>query len=166
MSRGQTMRTPERVQLAQELRADGLRWREVADALGCSLSAAQEWAQDSDGYKREARKAKYRGLCVDCGLATSPSHDSSAPCARCLSCAREHVSLSATWTDETVVLAIRRWHAECGKPPSAQQWRTRGAGYWPPTTTAQRVFGTWSAAIRAAGFEPNPTGRPRKAPRP
>lgn len=42
-----------------------------------------------------------------------------------------------------------------GKQPSADDWAAAGTAH-PTRVTVVRVFGTWSDAIRAAGFTPRP----------
>lgn len=64
--------------------------------------------------------------------------------------------------------ALRAWARECGQPPRAEDWsaasqaklatrafRNRGidkAASWPSPTTVRRYFGSWSAALDAAGL--------------
>lgn len=168
MARGQTQRTPELVAEAQRLRAGGLKWREIGERLGVSLKAAHEWATDPDGSLRDARKARYRGKCVDCGGPTDGS-DPRAPSLRCRECSRRHQHADRLWTPEAIVCAIQQWADEHGGiPPAAQEWN---AGYmskraqatklaefhrggYPSVTTVVNEFGSWNAGIRAAGFEP------------
>jgi transposase len=76
----------EREQVARELRAEGLRVREIAERMGCALSTAGAYLSDPGGKKLAARKASYRGACVDCGAPTDGSNGcEQAPerCARC-----------------------------------------------------------------------------------
>lgn len=61
------------------------------------------------------------------------------------------------WTEEAIANAIRRWHAEHGRPPLLEDWR-RGGRDHPSATTVQRRFGSWNAAIEAAGFASRPPG--------
>lgn len=110
--------------------------------------------------KARARKERYRGSCNVCGQSTTGCNGYKAPDL----CATHAAAARRIWTRESVVAAIRRYDAEYGRAPSATAWRTRGASYWPATATVQSVFGgSWSAALDAAGVEPNPVGRPRKA---
>ncbi len=80
------------------------------------------------------------------------------------------------WTPEAIVAALRRFHEEFGRTPSAREWNTTVArrrhpdlaarqrsGEWPDTSIVQRVFGSWNAGIEAAGFTPRPTGHNRRA---
>jgi hypothetical protein len=67
------------------------------------------------------------------------------------------------WTRARIVAAIRRWAKRTGHPPSASMWSqaarpSAGPGDFsrsrPTSMTVTTVFGTWSAAVRAAGYEP------------
>jgi hypothetical protein len=98
---------------------------------------------------------------------------------RCLQCNGAWVGeLNRVWTPEKVVAAIREWADEYGAPPAIPDWSPRhardlgdegravrferAAGRWPSFNTAIRVFGSWNAGIRAAGYEPRPVGRPKR----
>ena len=70
------------------------------------------------------------------------------------------VRASAVWTEETIVEAIHRWYARYGRLPNATLWRARGIDPpHPPSSTVQNKFGSWNAAIEAAGFTPRSPGR-------
>lgn len=86
---------------------------------------------------------------------------------------RVHMArLNKTWTRETLIGELRRWAAEYGAPPAAADWnralaRRQGredvaqrhaAGDWPSYSTIVNYFGSWSAAITAAGYQPRPVG--------
>jgi hypothetical protein len=77
------------------------------------------------------------------------------------------------WTRETIIAAILAWAAEYGEPPATHDWnaystrhdlhdeaRARrfedAGGRWPTHTTVFGEFGSWQAAIAAAGYEPRP----------
>jgi HNH endonuclease len=76
-------------------------------------------------------------------------------------------------SDGDVLDAIRRWTERYGEPPaitdwspsrarrSGQEWRAERyhAGDWPSVSTVVRRFGTFTAAVRAAGLPPRPRGR-------
>jgi len=55
------------------------------------------------------------------------------------------------WTAERVVLELRAWALELGRAPTATEAHREGA--YVPLSVAQREFGTWSAALTAAGFD-------------
>jgi hypothetical protein len=117
--------------------------------------AARKWCSE------RCRKAQYAGRCVDCGAATNGSNGRgpSAP-KRCSACSLRHQQESAKWTRGSIVAAIRAWVSRHGTPPGARTWLHAGpAGEWPPLSTVQRVFGSWTVAIAAAGYTPNATGR-------
>lgn len=86
----------------------------------------------------------------------------------------ERGSWRLLWDREAIVERVQAWVETYGQPPTAQEWnpamaRARGRhdiaerweqdGCWPTTTTTQYVFGSWSAAIAAAGFTPRAPGQ-------
>lgn len=116
------------------------------------------------------RKSQYDLACVDCGGrvdGTTPSKLRSEPV--CGKCAPAHYRV---WTREAVVFAMHEWADEYGVPPAASDWNrshlqrsglmdryTRTAsGCWPCVATVLNTWGTWNAAIEAAGFEARPHG--------
>jgi len=143
----------------KRLREDeGLKWREIGERLGISLKSAHEYYMDPTGEKMRARKARKDGNCADCGARTVS--DGKTP-ERCGPCAH---AASKVWTRDAIVAAIQRWaDAHGGVPPVARDWNTtvarqrgkpdRGDGF-PATNTVRNTFGTWNAAITAAGFVP------------
>jgi hypothetical protein len=64
------------------------------------------------------------------------------------------------WDRETIVYAIDLWHRAHLKTPTVAEWETAGREH-PCRHTVQRVFGSWSAAMRAAGFKPRRRGEPK-----
>ncbi len=160
--------TAERIELAQrvaEMRASGMLFREIAGELGKSPSYLRNLASDPRGDKARARKDRGGNTCADCG--TPVSYES----VRCMACANRPY-----WTQDRIIAAIREWAAMDGSPPTATDWnsalaRTRRdtgehplwsdyPGKWPTTWTAAAAFGSWNAAIAAAGFVPRmPGGR-------
>lgn len=81
----------------------------------------------------------------------------------------KHCATCATiWTPEAVIAAIRDWADEHGGVPpttpcwapghhNAKDWMRAEyeTGRWPHSRLVCRVFGTWNAALIAAGFEPH-----------
>jgi hypothetical protein len=86
------------------------------------------------------------------------------------------------WTHERIIEAIQLWAKEYGQPPAKNDWhppRLKAAAQsalgkahfwterlrisnddaWPREQTVRNRFGSWAAAIAAAGFEPRPPGR-------
>lgn len=81
------------------------------------------------------------------------------------------------WTQERIIEAIRDWHDHHGEAPRrtdwdayrcekladaasqrADEWRKRATlfriGEWPTPRTVTEAFGSWNAAIEAAGYTP------------
>jgi hypothetical protein len=55
------------------------------------------------------------------------------------------------WTRDQIVAAIQAWAERTGQPPTANEWRQQRPSR-PTTRRVIRVFGSWNAAIVAAGF--------------
>ena len=54
---------------------------------------------------------------------------------------------------------LQAWAHEHGRPPTLEEWRRAGARH-PSAATVRRLFGSWNAALVAAGFEMRPPGVP------
>lgn len=65
------------------------------------------------------------------------------------------------WDRETIAYAIELWHRRHLRTPTVAEWEQAGPDH-PCRATVQRVFGSWSAAMRAAGFRPRGRGMPRE----
>jgi hypothetical protein len=65
-----------------------------------------------------------------------------------------------TWDRQTILYAIDLWHKRHLKTPTVAEWEAAGSDH-PCRQTVQRTFGSWNAAMRAAGFRARPRGRPR-----
>lgn len=170
-----TRRVPRPERLAQilALRAEGLTHREIADRLSITLSAVRNVLYDPDGSKQRARRATYVGTCSDCGTPTR-SNGTSRPSPRCPECAtRANAEAALKWTPEIIIARIQEWARLYGEPPALADWnpttcadvyhdwaRARrfheASGHWPWFVTVIERFGSWNAAIEAAGLEPRP----------
>lgn len=64
------------------------------------------------------------------------------------------------WRADTIVYAIELWHRRYTRAPSALEWERAGENH-PSRQTVMRVFGSWNAAIEAAGFAPKRQGQNR-----
>jgi hypothetical protein len=64
------------------------------------------------------------------------------------------------WSRELIVYAIDLWHRKYLVTPTQDDWERAGADH-PCRITVLREFGTWNAAIRAAGFRPRKRGENR-----
>lgn len=155
---------------ARRMRGEGMTFQAITDALGVGKSTVANWIYDPDGSKKRARIDSYAGSCRDCGKPTDGSNGPHHAPERCLGCATELLkSASAKWMIES----IQRWADEHGGvPPRSTDWNVaqrleRGelraaeeyrAGDWPATSGLPAKFGSWNAAIEAAGFEPREVG--------
>ena len=66
------------------------------------------------------------------------------------------------WTPDTIVYAIHLWHRQNSRLPLTREWEQAGENH-PSRQTVMRVFGSWNAAMSAAGFAPRPRGRQPRA---
>jgi hypothetical protein len=58
------------------------------------------------------------------------------------------------WTRELVIAVLRRDAKRRGRSPTREDWGTAGRAR-PQAGTAEKLFGSWNAALRAAGLEVN-----------
>ena len=140
-----TIAFAERVATARRLRAEGLRWAEIADLLGVSVNTARRYPNAHD--------------CADCCTPIL------APHARlCLSCvARNRTQWGRVFTRAEIVAAIQRWAGLEGRAPATVDWRPADRGghprweqdcpRFPPPSHVFQQFGSWNAALQAAGFD-------------
>jgi hypothetical protein len=150
----------ENVAEATRLREEhGLTYREIAERMGAKLKTVYGWVTDPDLSRHYERRYRYGGKCEECGAPTDGSRGPAAPARLCKRCAQE-----PWWTRDRIITAIRRWHKLTGEAPSQTDWEPSHPGHrpsraleqdhWPCVHTVQRVFGTWVAAVEAAGLEP------------
>jgi hypothetical protein len=129
----------------------------------------REWCSD-----RCRKRTLYSQPCLDCGKPTNGS-DGRRDEPRCLRCAAVKAGAEKTiWTRDAILAAIHAWADVYGEPPAAPDWRPNNArnqlhddararrfedanGRWSWADTAIREFGSWNAAIAAAGYEPRPS---------
>ena len=132
-----------RIEAAQRMARGGVRTAEIAAVLDVS--------------PRTVRSYLGAGRCRDCG---DPVVTDVARCPRCA--ARRARRPWATRAE--VVAAIHAWVRETGAPPRQQDWvptddrdRRWAREYprWPSWMTVRTLFGSWGAALRAAGYAPN-----------
>ena len=71
------------------------------------------------------------------------------------------------WTQERILAAIRQFAKANGRPPKAKEWQRAGRALtkahetrrsYPSCLTVVSAFGTWNAAIEAAGLAPRGVG--------
>lgn len=179
---GATGPTPERLALAAKvarLRAKGWTHAAVAERLGLSYSYASQLATDPDGAKARARKESYAQPCPECGAPMNGSDGPSAPPTRCAACLWTRGP--DVWTADEVLRAFRRFRREMGRSPSvndnghglapsvaatlsrkrlAEVRRAVRAAPLPSLPTVLALFGSWNAALDAAGVKRCPVGAP------
>jgi len=63
------------------------------------------------------------------------------------------------WPERRVLARLHAWSQEHGRPPTLEEWRRAGESH-PSAATVRRLFGTWNAALVAAGFEARRPGVP------
>ena len=146
-------------------------WRRGLRAAGVSSPA---WVDDARGTYRWSDAEILDAVCVwvtEHGRPptwkewryAAPSHPSADLVAfrfgsvgRAVECAgfdSSGVGYGRMWGRDEILAAIRRWDLETGKQPSYTDWDIEHPGY-PTNKPVVRVFGSWSAAIRAAGYRP------------
>lgn len=130
----------------------------------------RKWCSD-----RCRKVTLYSRSCVDCGVTINTDGRVTNANQRCVPCAAKHSGAERkVWTADAVVAAIQTWAELHGEPPAMTTWspsmaRSIGkpelaqaeymqgkAGEWPSPQAVIRAFGTWNAAIAAAGFDPRP----------
>lgn len=172
MPRGVSLKTPERLAKVLALRAGGATYDEIANETGLPYRTVWHWIDDPTGEKKRARVDSYRTPCIKCGALTDGSigRRREGEDAVCRRCAPNHYRI---WDRDAIVCAIQEWADQNGGiPPTATDWNPAMAraidkpekadkfseACWPHVVTVQSYFGTWNAAIKAAGFEPRPPG--------
>lgn len=166
-----TVSRAERAAEAARLTSQGLNRKQVAERMGIGPSYASALICDPTGEADRARKRSYGGACLDCGARLNGHNGRSAGPARCGRCAGAFATRTfKRWFLESVA----EWVGLFGSPPSATDWnpplaRSHGMPWkaeryaatgraWPSVTGASRVFGSWNAALEAAGYPPPPPG--------
>jgi hypothetical protein len=85
--------------------------------------------------------------CLRCGRAVAQlSQVSLTPSAR-------RRRRKQTWTRAGVIRAIRAFAFFRGRAPVPEDWKGRMGDEWPSLATVEALFGSVSAAVRAAGVE-------------
>ncbi len=174
--------TPERrvlAERAQAMRAAGKVQREIAEELGVSRSYAAALAgEDPLGEKSAARKKSYAGTCVDCGGPTDGSNGPSQQSVRCAPCQIVWQHEGRFWTPERIIERFQEFHRVNGRSPSTTDAMVRCPSIrhrisderiadaeeatarvpLPRHPTVADNFGSWPAAVVAAGLRPAPSG--------
>jgi hypothetical protein len=132
----------ERIAAAQRMARAQIPNRAIADTLGIAPRTVRDYLR--------------AGRCADCDTFVVTA-------ARCPRCAARRTN--RPWADrEEVLEAIREWAERTGAPPRVEDWtptsdpRRRWAREyprWPSFMTVRTHFGSWPAALAAAGSVPN-----------
>lgn len=143
-----------------ELRAQGVRLREIAALFGISHQRASQVLNDPDGRKVRERKLLYGHDCEGCGKRTNGSNGRGKAARLCSDCAKRR---SKVWTREAVLEAIWTFASIHGRPPFAHEWQVAHSPAYPAAVSvygrATSPFKKWSDAIEAAGFPRPRPGR-------
>jgi len=69
---------------------------------------------------------------------------------------KPHRGRQVVWTQRDVILALWNWEQETGKRPGFNDFKmaSRRLFGYPTGDVVVRRFGTWNAAMEAAGYEP------------
>jgi transcriptional regulator with XRE-family HTH domain len=157
--------------LARELRARGLRLREIAAEFGVAISTVDSWLNDPGGERLRKRKDSYRGRCERCGAPTDGSSGRASAPRLCIECFRTQPhSLERAqrlrggapqrYSDQQLLEELRR--ADTLALRTATTYSSHaGAHQLPSLATLIHRFGTWNEARRRAGLATRPS--PRKS---
>lgn len=111
-----------------------------------SKSRPRKWCSG-----RCRKRTLYGGECVQCGAPTDGGRGPGKAPLRCRACC-------SVWTEAAIIDAICRWAAgHDGVPPRSLDWCPPVPPGYPSAETVSRVFGTFNAGVRAAGFKPRRT---------
>ena len=156
-----------RVEEARRLRAEGLLQREIGERMGLGRAVVSELLSDPWREKAQARRIGYGGTCKDCGAATDGSAGVQYAPDYCGDCMRRRQHHGRYWTKERILEAVHRFAEEYGRQPTSTEWlaaRDCEKPEWAPYTgTVLGEFGSWAAAMHAAGFESRVGIKIRKA---
>ncbi len=149
-------------ELVKDMRAEGMTIRAIATEVGYSRQYVSDLLNDPDRLKLNARRASYAGVCEMCGAATDGSNGPESAPRHCISCAPV---ASRIWTHETILEAISVFVTENGRKPYSTDWLVSPLDpRFPYAPTVLRRFGTWNAAMQAAGLPTEAAGHYKRTP--
>lgn len=158
-----------------KMRRDGASLQAIGDRYGVSRERIRQIVVENypevtravaDGREEYSRQLR---ICPDCGGTKAVSAQRCRPC---------RVRHDTKWTQQQIVAAMQEYHRRYGKTPSCTEWNPSLArwrktpavaekflsdGCWPHVQTVIQRFGSWTAAIDAAGLPRNRAGRPAKS---
>ena len=134
----------ERVAAARRVRAEGVRWAEIAELLGVAVDTARRYPKAHECTYGEPILARDAPLCRRCS-------------------SRNRTRWGRVYTKQEIIVAIRLWARLEGRAPAIVDWRPNHQGghprwerdcpRFPPHSHVIRRLGSWSAALQAAGFD-------------
>ena len=164
-------------ELVHKARRRGESYRLTCEQLGISRTYYYDLLHDPTGAKIKARRDSYRQPCPRCGTPMNGSNGRNGKAPKlCTRCKHKDEHEGRRWTPEAIIEAIRYFEAIHGRPPTAPEFSPALNGHvqrtavdyanreegLPSFGVVVREFGTWNAAIKAAGFTPNKVGaKPR-----
>lgn len=161
---------------AEALRAAGWLQRDIADEMGISRAMVSELLNDPDRAKVKARKASYALPCPTCGGPMDGSSGKTHTPKHCRNCA--HLFIPGRLEEDDIIRVFQEFHAATGRAPTATDAKSTSPSQrarltptrlaeldantvkLPQPPTVCRVFGSWRAAIIAAGLTPALVGVP------
>lgn len=153
---------------ARALVEQGMDDKAIAQRLGLSRPYVNELRRDPKGVAVAERRHRNAPRCIECGNRTNNTRKDTLRCGACENIVRRQRARAEH------IAAIQRFAERYGRPPTAadfnppharaqgQHWRAERFyrdGDYPALSRVQGVFGSWSAGLRAAGFEPYASGR-------
>lgn len=158
-----TTQRAERVAEAQRLRAEGLKFREIAERMGLPISTVDSYINDPDRAKQQARFARYGGTCPQCGGPRKGHHGLKITdenwCQKCRTsephsverARRNGAGKPRRWSDEQILRAIRHFYERYGNC-SVPEWNRHRSTRYPSSALVIGRFDGWNAALDAAGI--------------
>jgi predicted transcriptional regulator len=170
----------QRIATVRELRARGLLQREIAAEMGISRNNVSDLLADPENTKKRARRLIYGGTCKRCGALTDGSQGNKASPEICKDCAALELHEQREWTKERIIAAFITFRERVGRAPTTVDIHVLSGApsierrlsdarvaeikalprdlRLPHYDLVRREFGSWPAALEAAGLPPNPTG--------
>lgn len=135
---------------AGQLKEIGRSNAEIAKILGLTMNTVRCYVDDPEGKLRDKWRAANANICPKCG------DPNVSPYAKiCNNCNRlELAAQKKRWTRERVIGGLQRFYFEQGLPLTQANLNLHSSPNYPNPSTCQSYFGSWSAAVEAAGFPP------------
>lgn len=161
------------VELVQSYRRDGLSVTEIARHIGVKRGTVASWLSDPDLSRQAVRRKGYARPCAWCGKPLSGCNGRARTGILCRSCTMQARS---KWTRERIIEVIQEFAQTYGRAPAASEFSpqlfgrrapdardrcemVKAAGDYPSYSWVRYQFGSWNAAIEAAGLTPRKPGQ-------